>query len=335
METILAFGYHDRESPRHWTVCDALKKEGAQIVECHTVEKGLFGKLRDLGRKFRDQKDIDAVLVPFPGHFLMPFAWWLTRAPRKRLIFDAFISLYDTDVLDRRRFSRWNPWSWFLFFIDWLSMHLADEVLIDTEAHKKFLMSTFHLQPSRIKVIYLEARPDLFYPAERLKTTGQNFEVFFYGTLIPLQGVEYILEAARILERKSAAVHFTFVGTGKLKELIESAGLRSVTIHSFIPLSELPDFIRNADLCLGIFGTSGKAQRVIPHKVIDAVACGIPVLTADTPALRERFEHHPLVHTVPAGNAEAIANAIIVILSGAKDEEGGHSVAQHASLRSA
>ena len=318
--SILTFGYHDQESPRHWTVCEALKKDGAQITECHTTAPGFLGKMRHLRTSFRQHRDIDAVLVPFPGHFLMPLAWWLTRRPRKKLIFDAFISLYDTDVLDRRRFSKLNPRAWLLFFIDWLSMHLADEVLIDTEAHRNFLIKKFHLQPSRVRVIYLEARPDLFFQDQRrgssrtAPTKGETFDIFFYGTLIPLQGVEYILEAAHILEKHNAPVRFTFVGTGKLKQLIESARLRNVRIHPFVQLSELPDLIRSADLCLGIFGTSGKAQRVIPHKVIDAIACGVPVLTADTPALRERFANHPLVHTVPAGNANAIANAIMKLI---------------------
>lgn len=309
--TILAFGYHDRQSPRHRTVCEAL---GGNVIECHTEQKGFRAKCADLRKKFRLlSPGADTVLVPFPGHFLMPLAWWLTRRPRKRLIFDAFISLYDTDVSDRRRYSPWNPRAWILWWIDMISVHLADEVLIDTEEHKKFFVKYLKLQPHRVRVIYLEARKDLFHPAKekRANALTGTFEVFFYGTLIPLQGVDVILKAAKILQNQNSPVHFTLVGSSKFPAMIEKAGLNNVTAKAFVPMAELPDMIRNADLCLGIFGTSGKARRVIPHKVVDAVACGAHVLTEDSPAIRERYENHPLVHLVPAGDANAIAGAIM------------------------
>ena len=325
MQTILAFGYHDQHSPRHWSVCEAFRKEGAEIIECHTDATGLFGKYRDLARKYRltiattepvlsHSEGVSSLLVTFPGHFLMPLAWWLTRRPRKRLIFDAFISLYDTEVSDRRRFSRWNPWAWILWLTDWLSMHLADEVLIDTETHRRFLIERFGLRPERVRVIYLEARSDLFHPISNKpinQLTPQPFTIFFYGTAIPLQGIPVILDAAKILEEQNAPVHFMMLGTKHLKNMIDERSLHSMEFKPFVNLEELPAFIHGADLCLGIFGTSGKAQRVIPHKVIDAVACGVPVLTADTHAMRERFANHPLVHRVQAGNPQALAEKIL------------------------
>ena len=98
--------------------------------------------------------------------------------------------------------------------------------------------------------------------------------------------------------------------------------LRNVTFLPFVPLPQLPSLIHSADLCLGIFGTSEKARRVIPHKVLDAIACGVPVITADTPAIRERFANNPLVHLVPAGNAQELARRILNVLSLTSVEPG-------------
>lgn len=313
MPTILAFGFHDRKSPRHRSVCEELEKNGGTFLECHTEMKGFLNKCRDLRKKFRAlAPDSGTVLVPFPGHFLMPLAWALTRRPHKKLIFDAFVSLYDTDVGDRRRFSPWHPRAWMLWAADLLSMHLADEVLIDTEAHRRFLIEKFHLDPARVRVIYLQARNDLFYPIRNQKSENRDlFKIFFYGTVIPLQGIEYILDAARILEEQNPSVHFSMVGSEKLKCMVEKSGRKNISAGAFAPIEKLPDMIRNADLCLGIFGTSGKSRRVIPHKVVDAIACGVPVLTADTPAMRERFAGHPLVRLVRPGDGAALAEAIL------------------------
>ncbi len=316
VKTLAAFGFHDRESPHYWSIRAHMEREGWTVVECHTTAKGFLGKLRDLRRQWNTMRgSVDAVLVTFPGHYLMPFAWMLTRRPRKQLFFEAFVSLYDSDVSDRKRIARWSPFAWFLFAMDYLSCHLADRVFLDTDAHRHFFIRTFHLRPERVAVAYLETRHDLFSPRVTPRETRGTFEVFFYGTYIPLQGVDHILTAAAIAEKKEPRFHLTIVGGGQtyadMQKLQKQLQLRSVTFVPTVPLSELPRMIRNADLCLGIFGTTDKAARVIPHKVVDAVACGVPVLTRDSPAIRERYANHPNVLLCPAGDPQAIATIIL------------------------
>lgn len=315
-KTILAFGYHNQQAPRHWNMKRDLEAEGYAVLECTTTpKKGMMGKWMDLHHQYRKvRREVDEVLVTFPGHFLMPLAWFLTRAPRKKLTFDAFISLYDSLVDDRGKYSKANPYAWFLYCMDYLACHMADEVFIDTEAQRQFFIQKFHLKPEKIRTVYLKARTDLFFPKETVKTQGR-FEVFFYGTYIPLQGIEYIVRAAKIVEEKNPNVHFTLVGSGQTYEDIQklSAELQNKNI-SFIervPMEALPDMIRSSDLCLGIFGTSDKAARVIPHKVYDAVACGGTVLTEDSPAIREKFANDPHVLVCAAGNEQAIAEKIL------------------------
>ncbi|OGJ57126.1 hypothetical protein A2635_01300 [Candidatus Peribacteria bacterium RIFCSPHIGHO2_01_FULL_51_9] len=307
---ILAFGYHDQTAPRYSNLCKECRAHGYEIVDCHTEAKGLWGKYRDLWKKRRRGADI---LVMFPGQYLMPLGWLLTRLPRRKLVFDAFISLYDTLVDDRQKVSRWNPYAWFLFFVDWTACHLADEVLIDTEEHKKYFVKTFHLKPNKVRVVYLGTRDDLFYPNPSRCLEGRH-EILFYGTYLPLQGIEYIIDAAKILQDKNFPAHFTLIGSGQtypaLRERAETYRLKNITFEPRIPYEELPHRIRAADLCLGIFGTTAKARRVIPHKVYDAVGCGIPIITADTPAIREKFADGKEVILCKGGDAKDLAEKI-------------------------
>ena len=71
------------------------------------------------------------------------------------------------------------------------------------------------------------------------------------------------------------------------------------------------EWMKRADVCLGIFGTSGKAASVIPNKVFQIVASGRPLVTRDSPAIRELLAYGPpCVNLVTPGNALALADAI-------------------------
>lgn len=323
-KAIIAFGYHDQQAPRHWNICRTLQTEGHDILECHTTAHGFLGKYVDLWKKYRQlaarRSPLSACLVTFPGHTLIPLAWILTRFPRRKLLFDAFISLYDTNVCDRGRAPRWHPHAWLWYIIDFASCHLADEILLDTHEHKKYFIRAFRLRPERIRVIELGTRSDLFFPkAGSGKREAKNpLHILFYGSYIPLHGIEHILGAAAILQNRGTNVRITLVGKGQtlpaMRLLAEKLHLRNVAFREWAPFQELPDLIRGSDACLGIFGNTPKAQRVIPHKVYDAVACGIPVITADSPAVRARFAGCPHVILCAAANPRDLAEKIAALI---------------------
>ncbi len=313
-KNLIAFGFPDPSSPRYQNLVKHYEKEGWHIHTCITEAKGFFGKHRDLIKKYKASPKADAVLVHFPGYYLMPLAWILTRSPRKELIFDAFISISDTLVSDRKKVSWLNPLAWFYYLADVISCHLADTVLIDTEAHKKFFASRFFLSSKNIRVAYVGTRTDLFYPGPKeSKLPSDTYNVLFIGSYIPLQGIEHILHAAHIL-KDQPDIHFTLIGGGQtfaeMDALTKKLELSNVTLLNFMPITELPSYLRSADVALGIFGTSDKASRVIPHKVYDAVGCGIPVITAHNRAIEEKFTNGKEVHLCKTGDAKSLAQAI-------------------------
>ena len=54
----------------------------------------------------------------------------------------------------------------------------------------------------------------------------------------------------------------------------------------------------------------GRAQRVIPNKAFQALACGTPLVTADTPAARELVTNEESALLVPPGDPDALAQSL-------------------------
>jgi len=151
-------------------------------------------------------------------------------------------------------------------------------------------------------VCFVGAEERLFEPGWH---RADEFVALFVGKLIPLQGVDTILAAARL----APDIRFRIVGSGQLDELLSDPP-PNVEHVPWVEYEQLPDEIRQAGCSLGVFGTTGKARRVIPNKAFQAIACGAPLVTADTPAARELLSDEASALLVPAGDAEALAGAI-------------------------
>ena len=76
------------------------------------------------------------------------------------------------------------------------------------------------------------------------------------------------------------------------------------------PPDELAKLEAACHVALGVFGDTGKAQRVIPNKVFEAVGVGLPLITGDTPAVRTLFTDGEDCLLVPVADPEAIAAAV-------------------------
>jgi len=242
----------------------------------------------------------DAVIVGYPGHFDMVAARRIAR--RRPVIFNPLVSLSDSLVDDRGRFTRGSAAAGVVRQIDRIAFARADVVVADTQQHARFFAETFDLPSDRVEVCLVGAEERLFRPGWQPR---ERFEALFVGKLIPLHGLETILEAARL----APELPFRIVGSGQLQALLDDRPA-NVEWVPWVEYEELPATIQAASCALGIFGTSEKARRVIPNKVFQALACGTPVVTSDTPAARELLQDGESALLVPPGDAEALAAAL-------------------------
>jgi glycosyltransferase involved in cell wall biosynthesis len=245
----------------------------------------------------RSREDVDVVLVGYPGHLDLVAA---RRAARGRpIVFNPLVSLSDTFVEDRGRFRPGSLPARALTRIDRRAFAAADVVVADTDAHAERFRE---LGARRVEVCFVGAEERVFTPGW---APAQPFTCLFVGKLIPLHGLDTILAAARI----APEIPFRVVGSGQLEPLLDNRP-GNVEWIPWVEYEELPGELHRAGCALGIFAASPKAQRVIPNKVFQALACGTAVITADTPAARELLVDGESALLVPPGDARALADAI-------------------------
>src|SRR5262249_44813063 len=167
---------------------------------------------------------------------------------------------------------------------------------------------TRHRVPrERCAVVPVGFDDTVFQP--RPEPTGP-FEVAFFGSFLPLHGVETIVGAAERM--RDDGVRFLLVGSGQTFDVVRQARARGVPIEVAPRLdpAALAARLERAHVLLGIFGTTEKAARVVPNKVYQGLALGRALVTADTGAMREFFEPGVHFYPVPAGDAAALVVAL-------------------------
>ncbi len=341
---IVSWGTYDLGKPRVRILLRGLRENGVDLHECHVhVWKGVEDKsqIRGWGGKFgfllrmlfsyprliwcylRAPKH-DLVLVPYLGQLDVLVIWPFAKLRRVPIVLDAYISLYNTVVEDRTLLNADHPLVGALYAWEWLATRSADLVFLDTEAHADYFGRQYRLPAQRLGVVFVGAESDAFprLPLPVTESANAPMRVLFYGQFIPLHGIDVIVEAAQRLGA-GAQIHWMLIGKGqdeeKIRRMLERDPLPNLEWKRWVPYEELIDWIRRADLCLGIFSDSDKAGRVIPNKVFQVVSSGRPIVTRDSAAIRELFPDETAgICLVAPADAVALSEAVLKF----KDQRG-------------
>ena len=322
--------------PINRVLIKGLRQAGAEVAECREELWGGFlhqafarakpGALPGLAwralrvylrliRRYWRAGEHSCVIVGYAGYVDILLARLLNLWRRRPLVLVSFISLYDTIVLDRQQV-RAGSWKARLAkAVDRLAFRTADLVLVDTGEQRKHFAELFGLPVAKFHRSFVGEDDEEFRPSAPLDPRAGGTEVLFFGTYVPLHGVEVILAAVHLL-RGEPDLRFSLIGNGllypEMRQWARERALDNVCfVGEWLPTAELLERIRRAHVCLGIFGTTPKAARVIPYKVFDALALRKPVITRDSPAIRELLEDGDTALLCPAGDGAALARAIL------------------------
>lgn len=271
-------GHDVREINRPWTADTASRVR--LLHSPRSIGKVIFPLLTAwsllLFDGFRERRSHpDMVVVGYLGHFDVLLARLIFG--KRRIVLDHLVSARTT-AIDRRVDSRVTLAV--LGVVDQAALACAGTIVVDT--------------PERLAEIPVRRRDDVVVlpvgatsqwraVAHMWPASPSPLRVVFVGVYTPLHGTITIGEAIGALRHRGDIV-FTMIGTGQDRPATELAAGSSdyVTWIDWVDPAELPSVLGGHHVALGIFGTTSKAQNVVPTKVYQAIAASRVVVTSET-----------------------------------------------------
>ena len=304
---VLFISTKNRDYLRNVQEIRLLEEHAAAVTVIAEPDKSYAKRLMKVWPKILKAKvkEHDLVFVGFAPQLVLPFFRKLRKKP---MIEDFFISLYDTMVQDRKKFREGSLSAKILKKLDEKTLALGNTVICDTKAHGEYFVSGLGCDPEKTEVLYLEADGAVYYPRKVKKEAGAPFTVLYFGSVLPLQGVDVVLDAVRLF-RDEKDYAFEIIGPVPEEKKPVQENLKCIP---WLSQEELAEHIARADLCLaGHFSAEiDKAKRTIPGKAYIYRAMEKPMILGDTPANHELFEEDERTAFVETGNPEKLAEKI-------------------------
>jgi len=155
------------------------------------------------------------------------------------------------------------------------------------------------------------SEPDLLLKRE-LGLEGKRI-ILWAGTLGLSHGLEYVLQAAKILET-DPGIHFLFLGDGscrtQLQDLKQKLNLGNVTFHGPVSLELLPRYFSIADSSLVSLRRLPSHEAARPSKILPALGSGKPLIFVGAGEGARFVEQAQAGIVVPPENPELLADEI-------------------------
>lgn len=221
---------------------------------------------------------------------------------RKKVIVDFYISIYEKVVLDEHWFKEKGLLAKLAKGLDKYYYNCGTKVVFLSEleaSHYCEMMNVSDKKANKKNVIIphcIEGFPKV--DLEKIYS-NKTFNICWWGSYLPLHGIDRLLEAAKILKEKNISVKWYFFGNNdeKAKPYVKKAeelNIMDICVfeNSFtMKNGKLLDFLHDkCSLALGNFGDSLKARMLMSNKVLDACSMGALVLTGDAKAYNCFFD---------------------------------------------
>jgi glycosyltransferase involved in cell wall biosynthesis len=193
-----------------------------------------------------------------------------------------------------------------------LSCRFADHVITVSEHWRQALIAR-GVPASKCSVLMNLADGRIFTPQQR-RAADRRFRLIYHGTITRRYGLDVLLRAVSLARARVPDIEVRIIGAGEyvdaLRQLVQELGLGDhVQIGDVVPAEQLPTLICQADLGVVPYRGDAFTDELLPTKLMEYAALGVPAIVSRTRAIATCFDD-TMVQFVTPGDPEDLARSI-------------------------
>jgi len=211
----------------------------------------------------------------------------------------------------------------------------ADGLIVLSPGVKE-LLATRGIDPARVEVVYnwcdeCPGRSSQLHGIPPGILGDRTFNVVYAGNLGKLQGLDTVLDAAKLLGARNARVRFLLIGNGvesdRVRARIKDEHILNMCLFPRMPSDEVNAILAQADLLLIHLVRSKLSSIAVPQKVQAYLAAGRPILAAVEGEALNLFKQSGGGVSCEPENAQALAETVsrVMALSATEREHMGQN----------
>ncbi|MFO7914688.1 MAG: glycosyltransferase [Candidatus Krumholzibacteriales bacterium] len=208
---------------------------------------------------------------------------------------------------------------------DRMVLNLFDRVIALSETHAEYLSGQEGVPSGKLTVINNGIDTGRFNPAgrdekgkkvrEELGIESEDTVVSIVAALRPEKNHLMFLEAAGSVLKRSREFRFLIVGEGEQRQELErKTGRMDIADRVIFTGSrdDIPDILAATDISVLC---SHPVVETFPLTVLEAMACGLPVISTDVGSVSEIITDRENGILIPSGDTEALTDAMMELAS--------------------
>ena len=285
-------------------VTERLRRAG---VVTHVIPESRYGSVGILARAVRVLRDADVRILHSHRYKENVLAAVLATRLRIPTLITTIHGLPESpaSTAGQARRARWRARLDFS-----VVRRLFSAAVAVSDEMKHVLTAQYGFRPAQVEVIRNGGRfPPRAVPG---RMGGESFHIGTVGRMVPVKGLDLFLDAAAALRRQTPHVRFSILGDGPLREdLVRQARA--------LGIDDCTDFVAPCPDPFGYYDSldvyvNTSLHEGLPLSVVEAMACGKPIVSAAVGGIPEVVTHGEHGFLVQEREADRFADLYLTLM---------------------